>query len=69
MRILEDRKDGRAAFYCSASDWAFGPLMQDVDEAKKFLAWLKVNGYGDPRDHGDGKLESLYSLFRQEITE
>lgn len=58
-RILEV-KDGRAVFYCSSSDWAFGPVMESTEEAEAFAKWLPL----DPRTYEDNKLESLYCDFR-----
>lgn len=58
-RILE-AKTGEAVFYCSTSDWAFGPVMDNYEEAEEFLKWLKV----DPRQFKDSELESKYCDFR-----
>jgi hypothetical protein len=59
-RILET-KDGRSVFYCSSSDWAFGPVMESVSEAEAFAKWL----HEDPRGMKDAVLESRYFEFRQ----
>lgn len=36
VQILEGGNGG-AVFYCSTSDWAFGPLMPDAEIAEAFL--------------------------------
>lgn len=58
-KILE-AKDGSAIFYCSSSMWAFGPVMESVEEAEAFAKWLP----GDPRTYEDNKLEAKYYEFR-----
>ena len=63
-RILEG-KDSGAVFYCSTSDWAFGPLMNDYDEAESFLKWLKI----DPRTLSENELEKKYVDFQTERSE
>ena len=49
-RIMYDREQSQAAFYCSTTDWAFGPVFNDGDRrlqyrdaeerAQAFLRWL-----------------------------
>jgi len=59
-RILES-KDGQAVFYCSTTDWAFGPVMQSVDEAESFREWLGR----DPRIVED--IGKQYELYREHV--
>jgi len=59
-RILES-KDGSAVLYCSSTMWAFGPVMESVQEAEAFVKWLRV----DPRSFIDSSgLEKKYYDFR-----
>lgn len=58
VRIIDDG-DGKAAFYCSTTMWAFGPVMKDADEAEAFLNWLPT----DPRKMTDSDLEARYYDF------
>lgn len=59
-RILEDRESGNAVFYCSTTGWAFGPLMEDGEQAERFLKYLDPI---DPRSLADKDLETRYSEF------
>jgi len=59
VRILIDKDSGQAVFYCSTTDWAFGPLMRDADVAETFLNWLAE----DPRLLVDHDLESKWTDF------
>lgn len=64
VRILKGYLDKdelveRAVFYCSTTDWAFGPVMPDQDTANKFLKWLVI----DPRSLTDPDLESKWYDF------
>ncbi len=59
-RILEDREEYSAVFYCSTTMWAFGPVMQDREQAKRFLKYL---GPADPRNLTDKDLTQSYSDF------
>lgn len=62
-RILKG--DDSACFYCSTSDWAFGPVFSDenghdADErAEAFARWLVI----DPRTLTDGELASRYTAW------
>ena len=53
---------GRAVFYCSTSEWAFGPVMNGYEEAEAFLEWLP----GDPRGYSSVELEKRYGEFRKQ---
>lgn len=79
-RIIEGTKDGRnscAVFYCSTTEWAFGPVMEDHEEAMAFTEYLKghpstnglLSGDCDPRAYSDRELESLFAKFRQQRKE
>lgn len=59
VRILEG-KNRNAVFYCSTSDWAFGPVMESAEEAEAFAKWLPQ----DPRVYSDNDLESKYLTFK-----
>ena len=63
VRILQGNGEGdsdHAVLYCSVTDWAFGPLFADYDEAQAFLDWLIV----DPRTLSDDDLGAKLSAFR-----
>ena len=69
VRILEGDTGGgyrNAVLYCSTTDWAFGPLFEDADEAQAFLDWLGVT---DPRTLADNELATKVSQFRVEHEE
>ena len=52
--------DDGACFYCSTTDWCFGPLMKSREEAEGFLRWLIL----DPRQFDDAGLEKRYFDFK-----
>lgn len=62
VRILEGR-EGEAVFYCSTTDWAFGPLMPSLDVAEAFLRTYTAVG-DDPRNLTDAELEKHWNAFR-----
>jgi len=47
--ILSDGPVGRAVLYDSVTEWAFGPLFEDADDAEAFLSWLQSFHGEDPR--------------------
>ena len=57
IRIIEGTD--YAVLYCSTSMWAFGPVFEDADQAREFLAFVP----GDPRLLSDTTLEGYYSQF------
>ena len=59
-RILEDPENG-ACFYCSTTDVAFGPVMQNREEAEMFLEVLPH----DPRIMDERHLMDAYADFCQ----
>lgn len=66
VRIIEGFKDGTrhdtcAVIYCSTTNWAFGPVFEDSDEAQAFLDSLEQ----DARKYSDSELEKLYGDFRR----
>jgi hypothetical protein len=64
IHILEGREDHRAILFCSVTNWAFGPVMQSIEEAEAFLKYLAPE---DPRTIADKDLEAKYSTFRGEM--
>ena len=60
VQILEGR-EGNAVFFCSTTDWAFGPLFPDAEAAIAFQRSL--NGT-DPRIMEDAELERKWNEFR-----
>ncbi len=75
-------QDGRAALYCSTTDWAFGPLFESEEEASAFQEWLlehpKAAGCHDyaltmgcrttdARSYTDKGLEERVSEFRIKV--
>ena len=76
-RIIEGVKDGRidcAVFYCSTTEWAFGPVMESVSQAVSFATFLQTHpststplrGDCDPRSYSEVELRDLYALFVRE---
>jgi diadenosine tetraphosphatase ApaH/serine/threonine PP2A family protein phosphatase len=65
--ILEGREtpDGAemACFYCSTTGTAFGPIMQNREEAEKFLEFC----HGDPRYYSQRELMDKYSDFTKQF--
>ena len=64
-RILAGVANGEqkgACFYDSVTDWCFGPLMNDEEEAVSFMKWLP----DDPRGIDDTELRKLYTKFQEE---
>ena len=62
VRILEGNGEGDsrgAVLYCSVTDWAFGPVFEDGEQAQAFLDWLVY----DPRSLSDSLMEAKYSEF------
>lgn len=60
-RILDGGEDG-AVFYCSTSDWAFGPVFASAEDAEKFQEWLTC----DPRALSEQDLQARYSDWLKE---
>lgn len=69
LHILEERMNDvggcRAVFYCSTSDWAFGPLMPSIEVAEAFLAWMDKRAIR-PRILHDHELNELWHEFQAE---
>lgn len=59
-RVISNCEDDMACFYCSTTMLAFGPVMQNEEEANDFLKWLPV----DPRRYPDSELIAKYWEFR-----
>ena len=57
-RIIEGKD--YAAFYCSTTMRAFGPVMDSYEEAEAFTKWLEK----DPREYDRIELEELFYDFR-----
>jgi len=53
-----ESEDRAAVFYCSVTGLAFGPLMDDAEEAEAFLRWLDARGR-DPRKDPERLAEEL----------
>lgn len=63
VRILYDSDNDMACLYCSTSMWAFGPVMNDEEEAEEFIKYLGE----DARHFTDKELEAKYYDFRKEV--
>ena len=61
VQILEGASN--ACLYCNTTDWAFGPLFEDAEQAERFLRWLPETP--DVRLYTDKQLEQLYYDFRK----
>ena len=60
-RILYDKDNERAAFFCSTTEQAFGPIFHDEGggadaEAEAFARWVQ----GDPRRFTESELQGKY---------
>ncbi len=56
-------------FFCSTTDWAFGPLMPS-GQGELFLRWLEGKGISDPRKIDQPSyLEALWTEFQGEVWE
>lgn len=65
VRITAD--EGVVALFDSTSGFAFGPTMQDSDEAEAFLRFAERETDGkDPRDMTDKEIGDLHARFRDE---
>jgi hypothetical protein len=64
IRIIDNPREG-AAFYCSVTDTAFGPVFHDRYEAQEFLDWLPE----DPRRFSNEELWDKLIEFREEKAE
>jgi hypothetical protein len=66
VRILHNDDDSQAVLYCSVSDWAFGPVFYETDEASAaaqaevFAHWLPQ----DARRYSDSDLARQYSQWQ-----
>jgi hypothetical protein len=58
VKVNEDDERRSAVFYCGTSGLAFGPLMDDAEEAEAFLQWLTRRGR-DPRKDSERLVEEL----------
>ena len=58
VRILEST-EGEAVLYCSTSDWAFGPVFPDAEQAEAFLEFIDK----DPRSMTDKELSFFAGEF------
>ena len=70
VRILHQSGDGmtrleHACFYCSSTNWAFGPVFDSYEEAEGFSEWLKI----DPRTLSEPELEGRYMQYLREAEE
>jgi len=54
-----DNNDGEACLYCSVVMVAFGPIMEDYEEAEEFIKFLKE----DARKYTEQKLMDQYTQF------
>jgi len=59
VQILEGKT--HACLFCNTTDWAFGPLFDDAEQARRFLRWLPE--IPDPRRYNDKELEELHFEF------
>lgn len=64
--IISNEDDTQAVFYCTSSDWAFGPVMDDLpayhsayETADAFREWLPL----DPRSYDAATLEKKWCEF------
>lgn len=66
-RVMYDPEAKVAAFYCSTSDVAFGPICNEdpksdwtaYETLEFFMRWLPL----DPREYGEGELETQLGRF------
>lgn len=66
-RIIEGHEAGSnielVCFYNSVTGIVFGPTMNNVDQAKRFIGWLEQH---DPRLYPVSELLELYDQFCRE---
>lgn len=65
INILSNKEDDAAVFYHSSSEWAFGPVMPNLDSAEAFLKTFDRST--DIVLMGDAELEKLWNKFRNEV--
>lgn len=64
VRIIVGENLQCAVLYCSVTDWAFGPLFADYEEAESFLKWLSDTDGRDARRLTDKEMENAVYVFR-----
>lgn len=52
-----------ACLYDSVTGWAFGPILDDEEDAENFLIFLKEKTETDPRMMSDQELGDYYSAY------
>ena len=57
VQILEG--ESHSCLFCNTTDWAFGPLFEDAEQARRFLATLPK----DARRFSDKELAKRHSEF------
>lgn len=66
VRLIVGSYEGdKVAMFDSVSGFAFGPVLDDEDEAESFLAHLKTVDDRDPREIPDEELTEHLNEFRQ----
>lgn len=64
LRTIRDEQNKTACFYCSTTEWAFGPVAHGFDaeeQLEKFSKFLKV----DARRLSNGELEDKWVEFKR----
>ena len=61
VEILKDERSGQQVMFCNTSDWAFGPVFHDDEDAESFLVFLAPV---DPRSLTDTELARRVSDWR-----
>jgi len=64
VRILYDSEREHACLYDSVTEFAFGPLFEDEDEAEQFLRWLEAHDGRDARRLSDDDMINMVHAFR-----
>ena len=71
VRIIEGLYDGTisgAVLLCSTTEWAFGPLFDNTQEASLFLDWCAENFNESVREMPDNLLKDRFGQFRKLVT-
>lgn len=66
MSVRVTAVEGKVALYDSVTGLAFGPVLDDDDEASAFIDHLELIGERDPRVIPAGELAELLDEWRKE---
>lgn len=44
VEVLHDPERRQSVMVCTTTDWAFGPVFREAEDAEEFLIWVRENG-------------------------